>query len=261
MGEEEIMSKTAFLKRMGLGFTGQASRVSEGSSTVNPYQTGSANIKPGMPVKLSNGKIETISAAGDVIKGIVLRAFPSQSMSYETGDALGDTAAYKSGAYAPVLERGYVTVDLQRGKPLAGDNVYVRTSASGSLAVGYFEDGNKRTGTATAGGSNTGNGTMSAVVVEDRLALGNYTVKMTSATAFQVTNSSSVVLGTGTVGADYSSGGLAFKITAGSTAFAANDTFTIAVTSDVSGLTQVTNAVFSSDVEEADGVAEIVYRI
>lgn len=82
--------------------------------------------------------------------------------------------------------------------------------------------------TAAAESGNAGDGAISAVAVNGA-APGIYTVTFTSATAFTVTNAASAVLGTGTVGAEFTGGGLTFTITAGSAAFVADDAFTVTV--------------------------------
>ncbi len=84
----------------------------------------------------------------------------------------------------------------------------------------------------------TGNGTMTAPVIAPTVcAAGVYTVTFTSATAFSVTNSASVVVGTGALAgtatgdkAFFNQAGIAFTITNGATDFVANDYFTITVT-------------------------------
>jgi hypothetical protein len=76
---------------------------------------------------------------------------------------------------------------------------------------------------AAAGGSNTGNGTIGSLAAQAGAKMGAYTVK------FSVTDPNGDTLASGTVGSAYSNGDIGFTITAGGTAFAANDTFTITV--------------------------------
>lgn len=82
--------------------------------------------------------------------------------------------------------------------------------------------------TATAGGSNTGNGTMSAVTVAAGAKVGTYTVTFTAATKFDVEDPEGFRIKSGSTGVAYSDD-IGFTITAGGTAFVAGDTFTIAV--------------------------------
>lgn len=88
--------------------------------------------------------------------------------------------------------------------------------------------------TATAGGSNTGNGTMGTVTVGATAQVGTYTLKIFKAAAnagdFTVTDPQGEVVGIGTVAVAFSNGGLSFTLADGSNDFAVGDTFTIAVT-------------------------------
>ncbi|MDH0894224.1 MULTISPECIES: hypothetical protein [unclassified Pseudomonas] len=84
------------------------------------------------------------------------------------------------------------------------------------------------TATATAASGNAGDGTVGTVVVNGA-ASGAYELEFTSATAFTVTGPASANLGSGTVGALFSAAGLSFTVTAGSSAFVADDAFTITV--------------------------------
>lgn len=86
------------------------------------------------------------------------------------------------------------------------------------------------TASAAAVSGNAGNGTVGAVAVSGT-APGEYSATLTSPTAFTVTGPApaSTVLGTGTVGTEFTGGGLTFTVTAGGTAFVADDAFTITV--------------------------------
>ena len=74
----------------------------------------------------------------------------------------------------------------------------------------------------------TGNGTISAVVLDEMATNGVYLVTMLSATGFQVTKDG-VVIGTGVAATEFTGGGITFTITAGGTAFVAGDYFAITV--------------------------------
>lgn len=89
--------------------------------------------------------------------------------------------------------------------------------------------------TATAGGTNTGDGAMGTITVGGTAKIGTYTLTITKAATnagdFQVTDPEGKVVGLGTVAAAFSGGGLSFTLADGSGAdFAVGDTFTIAVT-------------------------------
>lgn len=93
------------------------------------------------------------------------------------------------------------------------------------------------TGTATAGGSNTGNGAMGAITVSGTAQVGTYTLRIVTAAAnagdFVVTDPQGDVVGFGHVAVAFSQGGLAFTLADGATDFAVGDTFTIAVAGTV----------------------------
>jgi hypothetical protein len=85
------------------------------------------------------------------------------------------------------------------------------------------------TAVAAAGGSNVGNGTVGSITAQPPAFAGAYAVHFTDATNFSVTNPSGVAVGVGVVGTAFGGGGLEFTITAGATAFAANDSFTVTI--------------------------------
>ncbi|AIO46823.1 bacteriophage lambda head decoration D family protein [Burkholderia cepacia] len=81
---------------------------------------------------------------------------------------------------------------------------------------------------AESGASNTGNGTIGSVSANGALA-GAYVLTATAATTFSVTDPEGNALPPATVGTAYSQSGIGFTLTAGATAFAAGDTFTIEI--------------------------------
>ena len=85
-------------------------------------------------------------------------------------------------------------------------------------------------GVATALGTNVGNGTFGAITVGNAAKAGVYTVEFDDATHFIVNDPTGIEVGHGVTGTAFSAGGLGFTITAGGTAFAAADSFTITVT-------------------------------
>ncbi|MGA2414029.1 MAG: flagellar hook protein FlgE [Candidatus Sulfotelmatobacter sp.] len=82
----------------------------------------------------------------------------------------------------------------------------------------------------TVVGTNTGNGTISGVAATAATATQNFVITATSATTFSVVGSVSGALGTATVGVPFTSPQLDFTLTAGSTAFAIGDKFTVPTT-------------------------------
>ena len=84
--------------------------------------------------------------------------------------------------------------------------------------------------TSAAGASNAGNGTLSGVVAAGYAAVvGTYTVEFDDATHFVLFAPNGQEAGHGTTGVAFKSGGLAFTITAGGTAFVPGDSFAITV--------------------------------
>lgn len=84
--------------------------------------------------------------------------------------------------------------------------------------------------TSAAGGTNTGNGTLSGVLAAGYAAIvGIYTVEFDDATHYVVSAPNGQVVGHGTTGVAFKSGGLAFTITAGGTAFVPGDSFQITI--------------------------------
>lgn len=82
------------------------------------------------------------------------------------------------------------------------------------------------TAAASAIGANTGNGTFGAIMAQasPETMIGVYNILLTSATAFTVTAPDGQT-STGTVGTPFTGLGIGFTITAGGTAFVANDSF------------------------------------
>lgn len=85
------------------------------------------------------------------------------------------------------------------------------------------------TAAAAALGTNTGNGTFGAITVGAGAEAGAYTVEFDDATHFIVSNPSGEEIGHGVTGTAFSAGGIGFTITAGGTAFAPGDSFTVTV--------------------------------
>lgn len=128
-------------------------------------------------------------------------------------------------------------------KLLAGDaqkvqtkEVVILTGASVNLARGTVL-GKIALGavpaTGTAGGGNTGNGTMGSVAGKRRTKVGTYTATCKTAATnggtFEVKNPDGNVIGLARVGEAFVSNELNFTIADGSTDFAVGDTFTVAV--------------------------------
>lgn len=81
-------------------------------------------------------------------------------------------------------------------------------------------------GSAVAG-TNTGNGTISAITLGAKAKVGAYTIRFTGATTYTVVNPAGVQLTPGVAAGAYTDAELNFTFTAGGTAMVAGDTFTI----------------------------------
>ncbi|MCY1361768.1 Bacteriophage lambda head decoration protein D [compost metagenome] len=87
--------------------------------------------------------------------------------------------------------------------------------------------------TPTAKGGNTGNGTVGSASVTSAAISGNYVLSITEATAnggkFEVLDPTGYPVGEGQVGQAFTGGGITFTLADGSTDFAVDDGFTLAV--------------------------------
>lgn len=119
--------------------------------------------------------------------------------------------------------REMVTVNEAAIKTYSVGTVLGRTLAGGA-------------GVATAG-TNTGNGAMGAITVSGTAQVGTYKLSITKAAAnagdFQVVSPTGEVIGVGSIGVLFSSGGLSFTLADGAVDFVVGDSFTIAVTGTV----------------------------
>lgn len=113
------------------------------------------------------------------------------------------------------------------GTLLSGQNLKAG-AVLGKIAVGTATSAAK-----TAGGANTGNGTMGSVTVSAGAKAGVYRLRIvepgTNVGSFQVEDPDGIIIGVGVVAAAFSAGGLAFTLADGSTDFVVGDGFDITV--------------------------------
>lgn len=113
-----------------------------------------------------------------------------------------------------------------------------------------------QTATATADAGNTGDGTMGAVTVTDA-KVGVHTLTIiepgTNAGDFMVEDPDGENIGTGTVGAAFTGGGLSFTLSDGATDFVSGDQFTIDVDAGSGKFTQL-NLTGTDGSQKAAGV-------
>ncbi|MBC7074669.1 MAG: hypothetical protein H5T98_01075 [Syntrophomonadaceae bacterium] len=250
----------SFLYRMPSGIPGAISR-SQAPTNIEPNIILSTNPPTvyGVPVAVdaSTGHVRPIGA-GDtsaLIYGFNVRPFPTQS-----GNTLGVSTPPTSGE-TDVLKLGYMTVKSTNGTPSKNGPVYVRVTANGALpntAVGDVEAAADTPAPIGTPGTNTGNGTIGSLSATAATPAGNWRVVFTGATTFGVFDPSGFERANGTTGTAYtSSDGVSFTITAGATAFAAGDSFTIAVSQNT---VKVPGAYFTG-AADSNGNAEIAYNI
>jgi hypothetical protein len=126
------------------------------------------------------------------------------------------------GSYEPKLRfAGSTQPEEKKVVLLSGEGVLEDLAVLGKVLMAL--------GTPAAGGTNTGNGTLSGVALSSKTKLGDYKITMTAATKFIVEDPDGLRLPDGETGAAYASTGINFQLDAGGTAFVAGDTFTIPV--------------------------------
>ncbi len=155
-----------------------------------------------------NGQIQRVQTAGS----LVVVGLCSQDYN-NTGSAAA------SPDYVQV-ERGWWNIAVTAKPANVNAPVYATDDATVTLTPPIA---------GIAAPANTGNGTIGSLSFTSPAQIGDYTVSLTSATAFTVTDPRGVAVGTGTVGTGFNSGGVAFTLTAGGTAFAAGDSFVVSV--------------------------------
>jgi len=146
-----------------------------------------------------------------------------------------------------------VYADAIQASPLTGSytsspiiSAFDPSTGSGTVhvvsALNQTQTTNQSQTTPTAffalGGGDTGNGSSTAISASSSAVLGTYHFTFTSATVATGTDPNGNSIASVTVGTAYSSAGLGFTVSAGSTAFVSGDTFTITVVSAPQTLTQ-----------------------
>ncbi|NDV77078.1 head decoration protein [Burkholderia cenocepacia] len=181
--------------------------------------TGATAVAAALGSNTGNGTFGAITTTAVPTQiGTYALAFTSATAFTVTAPS-GATAQGVVGTAFSALGIGF-TITAGGTAFVAGDTFSIVTTA----AVG------KPTAAATAGASNTGNGTSSAVTTTGYApTVGIYTVEFDDATHFVVSAPNGQEIGHGVTGTAFSAGGLNFTITAGGTAFVPGDSFTITV--------------------------------
>ncbi|WP_260927376.1 head decoration protein [Novosphingobium sp. 9] len=128
---------------------------------------------------------------------------------------------------------GYVIWDPSDG--MLTREAIILIAGSGLCTAGLVLGGETAGGAAVSSAleTNTGNGTIGAITVGPAAQIGEYAVVFDDATHFTVNDPAGAEVGSGTTGAAFDEDGIGFTITAGATAFAAGDGFTVTTTGTV----------------------------
>lgn len=123
----------AYATRVPAGFAGSVSRADSMSIEQELIDSGTPPTAYGQAVKIVSGKLQPLASgdAGTVAYGWLVRPYPSQS----TTNAFGAATPPTSGI-ADVLRRGFMTVPLKLGTAAKNGQVYVVTTAGGTVVVG-----------------------------------------------------------------------------------------------------------------------------
>lgn len=152
-------------------------------------------------------------------------------LSKDDSDKSGDYKFFKAGAKsATTVKYGH---DAQSGLEVEM-HIYPDSTV---LPARFFIHGDPSIGVvaatiaaAVAAGGNTGNGTIGSVTPGSKTATETITVQMESATRAYISGSTTGAIGLAIVGTPFVSNYVNLTITAGGTAFIANDSFTLAAT-------------------------------
>lgn len=183
-----------------------------------------------------------------------LRPYPIQGNGT---DPLGTSTPPTSGV-GDVLRRGYCNAQLNGNTAAAKDApVYMRVgNSSAGKPIGGIEAAAENTVASAADAGNTGNGALGTLSALGVAQNGAYNVVFIAATKFEVYDPLGNFVGLGTTGVQFSNQ-VQFTITAGGTAFAAGDGFTVTVTANT---VQVPNAVFTGPADTYS-ITEVAYNI
>lgn len=184
--------------------------------------TGAAAVAAALGTNTGNGTFGTITPVAVPTQIGAYAVLFTAATAFTVTAPGGQTATGSTGVAFSALGIGF-TITAGGTAFVAGDTFTITTTA----AVG------KPTAAAVAG-TNTGNGTSSAVTTTGYApTVGVYTVEFDDATHFVMAAPNGQEVGHGTTGVAFSAGGLGFTITAGGTAFVPGDSFTVTVSAGV----------------------------
>ena len=149
---------------------------------------------------------------------------------------------------------------------LSRDNAVVTQTGTAIKSGTILTQVDTGTGAFAMDAGATGNPTSGAITVGAAAIPGAYVIEFTAATKFTVEAPNGVTIGTGTLGAAFSAGGLGFTLTAGGTAAVAGDTAKITVAAGTGkyipytagGAAGVASAILYTGLTAATGDAKVV---
>jgi hypothetical protein len=192
------------------------SKLALAGTVLGAISIGVAAVAAALGANTGNGTFGTITPVAVPTQIGVYQVAFTAATAFTVTAPNGATATGTTGVAFSAMGVGF-TISAGGTAFVAGDTFAITTTA---LA-------DKPTAAAVAG-SNTGNGTCSAVTTTGNAPqLGVYTVEFDDATHFVVNSPAGQEIGHGTTGVAFAGGGLAFTITAGGTAFVAGDSFTV----------------------------------
>ncbi|MBZ9939145.1 hypothetical protein LB518_22805 [Mesorhizobium sp. BR1-1-16] len=123
----------AYATRVPAGFPGTVSRSDSLTITQEIIDSGTPPTAFGKPVKMVSGKVQPVASgdAGSVTYGWAVKPFPAQSSTNTLGGATPPTSGILD-----VLRRGYIAAALTLGTAAKNGQVYVVTTAGGTVVVG-----------------------------------------------------------------------------------------------------------------------------
>jgi hypothetical protein len=135
----------AYVTRVPAGFVGQITRFDSITTQPEIVDSSTPPTAFGSVVKLVSGKVQPVASgdAGSVTYGLLVNPYPHQSST----NGLGAAATPPTSGVVTVMRRGYLAVKLVVGTAAKNGQVYVVTTAGGSVVVGDIV-----TSTSPAGG-------------------------------------------------------------------------------------------------------------
>jgi hypothetical protein len=187
----------------------------------------------GMVALNASGYLQRVQTAGSVVAvGIAQRDYNNTANAAASSDYV---VVDKGFWVVPITGAAVASID---GNVYATDDGTFTMSGPGGAETAAAVAGNAQFGLGAAypftalgkSGANTGNGTFGTITAADSAPIGGYLVLFSAATVFAVYRPDGTKLNTvGGTGTAFVDGGLSFTITAGGTAFVANDSFIITV--------------------------------